>query len=169
MEYRNGTLTVQADCLEKRINLKVKKGDIALITGGTESTRSEILQRLFQSCKDCLSEIPCCYVPQQPVLFHDTVQENICFGEKYEENKFIRVIQAVDLLEDIGNFAEGMQKNVGKMGTAVSGGQRKRIGLARALYLKDAILFVDGLAEAVDKKTEVRFLSNMHLEGNCNK
>lgn len=55
------------------------------------------------------------------------------------------------------------------MGTAVSGGQRKRIGLARALYLKDAILFVDGLAEAVDKKTEVRFLSNMHLEGNYNK
>ena len=73
----------------------------------------------------------------------------------------MRVIQAVDLLEDIGNFAEGMQKNVGKMGTAVSGGQRKRIGLARALYLKDAILFVDGLAEAVDKKTEKVLIANI--------
>lgn len=136
MEYRNGTLTVQADCLEKRIYLKVKKGDIALITGGTESERSEILQRLFQSCKDCLSEIPCCYVPQQPVLFHDTVQENICFGEKYEEDKFMRVIQAVDLLEDIGNFAEGMQKMLGKWELPYQEGRGKESVLQGHCILK---------------------------------
>ena len=132
----------------------VKKGEVILITGGRGSERSLILQRLFQACRDGASGSSCAYVPARPVLFDETILENICFGNPFEEKKFREAVERANLAEDIACFPEGIGKQAGRMGGSLSGGQRKRIALARALYGGGEILFLDGLSDDVDKKTE---------------
>lgn len=141
--------------------IKGRRGEITLLKGGTENERSMLLQRLFQMCSDGLSKLKCAYVPQQPVLFHDSIKENICFGEQWCEEKMKKILDQTDLTEDLKLFSEGIYKNTGKQGNAMSGGQRKRIEIARALYFDAEILFIDGLAEAMDKKTEKILISNI--------
>ena len=72
-----------------------------------------------------------------------------------------KVLELTALTEDIKQFPEGIHKDAGKQGGAVSGGQRKRIGIARALYFDAEILFIDGLAESVDRGTEKLLASNI--------
>lgn len=159
--FENGVLQIKVECPKEAAALEARKGEVILIAGGSESDRSLILQRMFQVCKDCMGKAAVSYVPQEPVLFEETIRENICFGSDYDENAFREVINAVDLAEDIRGFSDGINRNVGKMGGAVSGGQRKRIGLARALYDNGDVLFIDGLSEAVDEKTEKILVSNI--------
>lgn len=140
---------------------KGRRGEIILLKGGTENERSMLIQRLFEICCAGLAEVKCVYVPQQPVLFRGTIQENICFGESWCEEKMEKVLELTVLTEDIKQFPEGIHKDAGKQGGAVSGGQRKRIGIARALYFDAEILFIDGLAESVDKRTEKLLASNI--------
>ena len=132
----------------------VKKGEVILITGGRGSERSLILQRLFQACRDGASGSSCAYVPARLVLFDETILENICFGNPFEEKKFREAVERANLAEDIAGFPEGIGKQAGRMGGSLSGGERKRIALARALYGGGEILFLDGLSDDVDKKTE---------------
>jgi ABC-type transport system involved in cytochrome bd biosynthesis fused ATPase/permease subunit len=82
-------------------------------------------------------------------------------GEIYDENRFFTVLSQTDLLEDIKMFEDGVNKLVGKKGTTVSGGQRKRIAVARALYAKPDIIFFDGLTDQVDSKTENKMISQI--------
>lgn len=68
------------------------------------------------------------------------------------------VLSQTDLLEDIKAFEDGIDKLVGKKGATVSGGQRKRIAIARALYAEPDIIFFDGLTDQVDSKTEEKMV-----------
>lgn len=148
------TAAGQADPDTESLLAEAEKGEVILITGGRESERSLILQRLFQTCRDGASQKTCTYVPARPVLFDETILENICFGNPFEEKKLWEVVEKAHLEEDIAGFPEGIRKQAGKMGGSLSGGQRKRVALARALYDGGEILFLDGLSEDVDKKTE---------------
>lgn len=93
-------------------------------------------------------------MPARPVLFDETILGNICFGNPFEEKKFREAVERANLAEDIAGFPEGIGKQAGRMGGSLSGGERKRIALARALYGGGEILFLDGLSDDVDKKTE---------------
>lgn len=119
-----------------------------------DAVGSLILQRLFQACRDGASGSSCTYVPALPVLFDETILENICFGNPFEEKKFREAVERANLAEDIAGFPEGIGKQAGRMGGSLSGGQRKRIALARALYGGGEIFFLDGLSDDIDKKTE---------------
>lgn len=158
--YQENEVCAEVEFENQRYEMKGRRGEIVLIKGGTENERSMILQRFFQVCSDGL-ELKCAYVPQQPVLFQDSIQENICFGEPWCEEKIKKILVQTDLEVDIKQFPEGIYKNSGKQGSAVSSRQRKRIEVARALYFDAEVLFLDGLAESVDKKTEKILFSNI--------
>lgn len=158
--YQEDEVSAEVEFENRNYQIKGRRGEIILLKGGTENERSMILQRFFQICSNGIA-LKCAYVPQQPVLFHDSIQENICFGEQWSEEKMKKILEQTDLEEDIKQFAEGIYKSAGKQGSAVSGGQRKRIGIARALYLDAEVLFIDGLAESVDQKTEQILISNI--------
>lgn len=160
-QYSGGRLWVCVESPEMRYEIEACRGNVILIRGGNENQRSTLLQRLFQICTDDLEGIASRYVPGQPVLFNGSVEENIRFGEPYLEEKMNRVLQETDLAEDIREFENGIRKSVGKYGGTVSGGQRKRISIARALYGGADILFLDGLSEAVDRKTEEILVSSI--------
>lgn len=95
------------------------------------------------------------YVPQEPMLFHRTLRENISYGKPDASEKEIRVAaKQANALEFIENLPEGFDTLVGERGIKLSGGQRQRVAIARAI-LKDApILILDEATSALDSESE---------------
>ena len=103
------------------------------------------------------------YVPQDNFLFSDTIERNIAFAFEGEAKKedVIRVSKLADLDNNIQDFQDGYETMLGERGVTISGGQKQRTSIARAL-LKDApILILDDSVSAVDTKTERKILDNL--------
>ena len=92
------------------------------------------------------------YVPQIAWIFSGTIRENVLFGEQYEEAKYNRVIEACALTQDIEKFPDCDQTIVGERGVVLSGGQRARVSLARAVYAEGELYLLDDPLSAVDFK-----------------
>lgn len=101
------------------------------------------------------------WVLENPILFSGTVEENILWGNGKDVKKFYEVIKIADLAKDIKNWDNGELKMVGEAGSAISGGQRKRIALARALYDEPEIIFMYQLNSGLDEKTFKTIISNL--------
>ena len=158
--------------LPERGILSARPGETVLICGGQEGDRSRMLRRLFQLCTEQLPEVPAAYVPAEPVLFQMSIRDNICFGESFSQDRMDYVMELTGLNQDFGKDRSEMERKAGKMGAALSGGQKKRIGIARALYAcmsrcasqngaDGYFLFIDGLTEAVDERTGEYLISHV--------
>lgn len=95
------------------------------------------------------------YVPQEPILFHRSLRENIAYGKpNASEKEIYHAADQANALEFIKNLPQGFDTLVGERGIKLSGGQRQRIAIARAI-LKDApILVLDEATSALDSETE---------------
>jgi ATP-binding cassette, subfamily B, multidrug efflux pump len=95
------------------------------------------------------------YVPQEPVLFSDTVRNNVLFGrESITEDTLNWAIEVSQLKTEIDTFPKGMDTWIGTRGMSISGGQKQRLALARALAGKPKILILDDCTSALDSSTE---------------
>ena len=96
------------------------------------------------------------YVPQEPLLFHRTLRENIAYGKLDATDEEIeRAAKQAYALDFINKLPQGFSTTVGERGVKLSGGQRQRIAIARAI-LKDApILVLDEATSALDSESEV--------------
>ena len=102
------------------------------------------------------------YVPQDNFLFSDTIANNIGFGLKnIEMDEIQSVAKLSDVHDNIINFKDGYQTILGERGVTVSGGQKQRLSIARALAKKPAILILDDSVSAVDTKTEEAIIHNL--------
>lgn len=101
--------------------------------------------RVFSSAKTV-------YVPQIAWLFSGTIRENIIFGERFDHRKFSEILEACALEEDLEMFPSGDLSFVGERGITLSGGQRARVALARAIYSNADIYLFDDPLSAVDAK-----------------
>jgi ATP-binding cassette subfamily B protein len=102
------------------------------------------------------------YVPQDHFLFSDTIANNIGFA--FDTMNIDQVIEAAKLADIDGNiseFKEGYQTILGERGVTVSGGQKQRLAIARALIKNPAILILDDAVSAVDTKTEEAIIKNL--------
>ena len=138
------------------IEFTAHSGSLTVITGPVGSGKSTLLSALSGELQDSSGTIShdgtLVYVPQLAWLFSGTLRENILFGEPYDEAKYTRIVDACALKEDIQQFPDGDQTIVGEHGEVLSGGQRARVSLARAVYADvDLYLFDDPLS-AVDFK-----------------
>ena len=95
------------------------------------------------------------YVPQEPLLFHRDLRDNIAYGKPDATEKEIRdAARKANALEFIDKLPHGLDTTVGERGVKLSGGQRQRIAIARAI-LKDApILILDEATSALDSESE---------------
>ncbi len=101
------------------------------------------------------------YVPQDTILFSDTIRTNISFGRPGASDAEIeQAARAAGIHEEIVTFKEGYESRVGEKGLLLSGGQRQRIALARALLLDRPIVIIDDGLSAVDTDTEHRIIEN---------
>ncbi|KAG1677888.1 Multidrug resistance-associated protein 4 [Nymphon striatum] len=93
------------------------------------------------------------YVPQESCVFQGSVRENIIFGDEFNEKRYSNVISACSLNKDILSFPHGDQSLIGERGILLSGGQKARLSLARAIYYDADIYILDDPFSSVDTKT----------------
>lgn len=161
----------QKECL-KDINLDIKSGETVGIIGGTGSGKSSLVNlipRLYDvtegellvggedvrkyDLEDLRNQVAC--VLQKNVLFSGTIAENICWGDEnasYEDVK--RVCKLAQADEFIMQFPDGYNTYIEEGGINVSGGQKQRLCIARALLKHPKILILDDSTSAVDTKTD---------------
>jgi len=108
------------------------------------------------------------YVPQETILFSETIGFNIALGREHATIAEIEeVARAAAIHQEIMALPEGYQTRVGERGVKLSGGQRQRIALARALLLDRPIIIIDDGLSAVDMETEQAIIRSMasYLQG----
>lgn len=103
------------------------------------------------------------YVPQEPVLFSDTVKNNIVFGRENISDLLMEwAIEVSQLKDEIATFPEGIETPIGTRGMTISGGQKQRLALARTLVGKPKILILDDCTSALDSRTEAALWERLH-------
>lgn len=90
------------------------------------------------------------YAAQDPWLFDGTVRQNILFGNEYDDQRYNDTIQLCNMEQDIASFQDGSNEMVGDRGTTLSGGQKARLNLARAIYRDSDVYLLDDPLSAVD-------------------
>lgn len=104
------------------------------------------------------------YIPQQIILYNDSVKNNIAFGITLNNIDEVRIWECLRLakIDDIiRNLPHGLDTVLGESGMILSGGQRQRLGIARALYQNPAILVMDEATSALDNETEHRIVAEL--------
>lgn len=104
------------------------------------------------------------YVPQDPFLFHDTIRHNLAWANpEADEADMWRALTVVGAGNLVRQMERGLESVVGERGALVSGGERQRIALARALLRNPRLLILDEATSALDSNSESRILA--HLSG----
>lgn len=136
------------------VTLEFRKGQTVYITGPVGSGKSSLLMAI-------LGELPVAegaifrqgklaYTSQTPWMFSGTVQQNVLFGRPLNFIRYQSVLEACDLLKDIESFPKRDMTMIGQRGVTLSGGQRARLSLARAIYSEADIYLLDDPLSAVD-------------------
>src|SRR5438270_4438004 len=95
------------------------------------------------------------YVPQEPLLFHNTIRENIAyFSEKSTDKDIIKAAKAAHAHEFITKLPNGYHTVVGERGVKLSGGQKQRVVIARAILKNTRIMIFDEATSALDTESE---------------
>lgn len=154
------------------INFSIGRNQTLAVVGGSgagKSTLASLLLRYYEPQSGAvffddtnIREIDLEYlrahiaiVPQEVMLFADTIQENIRFGRPEASTQEIEdAAKAANALEFIQSFPEGMNTQVGDRGIQLSGGQKQRIAIARAILKNPAILILDEATSALDSESE---------------
>ena len=85
------------------------------------------------------------YLSQEPWIFTGSIRENILFGKPYVQDKYNTIVKVCCLEQDMKMFANGDLELIGEKGINLSGGQRARVALARALYSESQIYLMGNL------------------------
>ncbi|EIN07962.1 P-loop containing nucleoside triphosphate hydrolase protein [Punctularia strigosozonata HHB-11173 SS5] len=93
------------------------------------------------------------YAAQESWVLNETIQDNIVFGSPFDQERYQKVLEQCALVQDLGMFAAGDQTEVGEKGLTLSGGQKARVTLARAVYSKAKIVLLDDILAALDVHT----------------
>ncbi|XP_038050410.1 multidrug resistance-associated protein 4-like [Patiria miniata] len=136
------------------VSFRVEPGELLAVIGPVGCGKSSLLMAL-------LGELPTVsgvnilsgqvgYTAQQPWILSGSLRDNILFGSEYEPAKYQRIIKQCALTRDIELLPDGDLTLVGERGVTLSGGQRARVSLARAMYSDADVYLLDDPLSAVD-------------------
>ncbi|KAL5505095.1 hypothetical protein ACEPAH_7758 [Sanghuangporus vaninii] len=101
------------------------------------------------------------YAAQTPWLQHQSIKENILFGAPFEPERYAAVLDACALRPDLARFEDGDETEIGVRGVSLSGGQKARVALARAIYARSKFVLLDDPLSAVDSHTACRLFQKL--------
>ncbi|KAL4446581.1 hypothetical protein ABPG74_005519 [Tetrahymena malaccensis] len=148
----------------KNVTWSIKNGNFYGIVGKVGSGKSTLLQVILDEVPHIQGSIKkkgtASYVEQEPYIFCGKFKENILFGKPYEHKFYNEVIKACCLDQDIEILPNGDETEIGERGVNLSGGQKARLSLARAVYSRNDIYLLDDPLSAVDSKVASNIYEN---------
>ncbi|KAJ2679879.1 Multidrug resistance-associated protein 1 [Coemansia spiralis] len=152
----------------KDVTLNAKAGELIAVTGRTGAGKSSLLLamcgevEMTQGSGTVVGSIA--YMEQSPWIMNETVRANILFGRNYDKEYYDKVLYACALLGDIVIWKNGDQTIIGERGINISGGQRARLALARAIYSRADIYVLDDPLSAVDAHVKRHILDHVIMD-----
>ena len=127
------------NCLED-IDFAARKGELSCVVGRVGSGKSSLLEAILGDIWKLRGEVTVrgaiAYAPQQPWIMNASVRENIIFGHRWDPGFYDKTLSACALVEDLKSLPDGDETEVGERGISLSGGQKTRLALARAVYAR---------------------------------
>ncbi|WP_295052859.1 ABC transporter ATP-binding protein [Sulfuricurvum sp.] len=157
------------------IDLNLQRGNIIEIVGESGSGKSTFLDILLKirdeyqgsilingiELKDISKESwysKIGYVPQDPLLFDDTLEYNVAYPNRIDKEKVIKCLEQASLTQ----YTDNLAYQVGENGSKLSGGQKQRVSIARSLYNDPDLLFFDEATSSLDKETEKNIVETIN-------
>ena len=138
----------------KNISLRINKGEFVAVIGKVGSGKSSLILALMDEMVRHNGEVrkngKIAYISQETFLQNDTIQNNITFGKKFEEEKFQETIKICQMLPDLAILPGREKTEIGERGINMSGGQKQRINISRAVYSDSEIYLIDDALSALD-------------------
>ncbi|RDI78769.1 hypothetical protein Vi05172_g11350 [Venturia inaequalis] len=131
------------------------KGELNCIVGRVGSGKSSLLQAILGDLHKVNGRVSVrgtiAYVAQNAWIMNASVKDNVLFGHRFDPKFYDRTLKACALIEDLAILPDGDRTEVGEKGISLSGGQKARLQLARAVYARADVYIFDDILSAVDQ------------------
>ncbi|KAF7350973.1 hypothetical protein MSAN_01659500 [Mycena sanguinolenta] len=151
------------------LSIVFPQGELTVVTGPTASGKTALLMAVLGEMTTLNGRIimakntskideygnmhAISYAAQSPWLRHQSIKDNILFGYPFDEDRYNEVIDCCALRPDLDMLEDGDATEIGEKGVSLSGGQKARVALARAVYAKTKYVLLDDPLSAVDSHT----------------
>ncbi|KAH7378047.1 ABC multidrug transporter [Cadophora sp. MPI-SDFR-AT-0126] len=141
------------------VNLNFPIGEFSIISGRTGSGKSLLLSAILGEvdlidgrikAPSVAENHPVAFVSQSPWLQSTSIKENILFGSLFDSERYNKVLEACALGRDLSVLSKGDETQIGLRGVKLSGGQRARLALGRALYSRASTMVLDDIFSSLD-------------------
>jgi len=158
----------------EEINIRLKRGEKAAIVGSVGSGKSTLIKIVAglvppTSGEVLINDKPLSefdindyrlkvgYIPQESTLFSESVFDNVSFGREISEDRVLLSLEMAQVREEMEAMPKGIRQILGQKGLTVSGGQKQRLAIARALAGEPELLLMDDCTASLDAENERRF------------
>ena len=153
------------------INLTIRQGEFICIIGEVGSGKSSLIQAILNNMiilqnndTKIIVNGNISYVGQEAWIQNNTVQNNILFYQPYNVEKYKKILDLCELNQDLNSLAGGDLTEIGEKGVNLSGGQKARISLARAMYCDNDIYILDDPISALDAHVGKNIMHNCIID-----
>ncbi|DAZ96911.1 TPA: hypothetical protein N0F65_008922 [Lagenidium giganteum] len=163
---KNAVVCAKQRPLFVNVSIEIKRGELAIVYGPAGAGKTTILRVLAGEITPSSGSvfIPAtwcvAYCAQEHWLQTGTIRENILLGSPFDQAKYLRVLDACGLLDDLDRFADGDGTYIGSRGASLSGGQKARVALARACYADADLYLLDCTLDCVDPLVQQEVFAN---------
>lgn len=171
IKFEGVTFEYDKEAILKDFSIHIKPGEkigLVGISGSGKSTITKLILRFFdprkgtikidgQNIKEIKQEElrqQITYVPQEPLLFHRTIEENISYAKKTSKKEIVEAARKANAHEFITKLPKGYNTLVGERGIKLSGGERQRVAIARAILKEAPIIVMDEATSSLDTLSE---------------
>jgi len=176
IKFKNLSFSFEENKILNNFSIEIKKGERALIIGESgkgKSTLIDIIAGFYNNYEGdfLIDGVPLKsivnwrkkigYLSQSFFILDDSIKNNIILNDESNEDRLIEIIKICQLTELISSKKEGLNTVIGERGSLLSGGEKQRIGLARALYRNPEILILDEPTSSLDENTAENFIESV--------